>query len=53
MGDLSLVVGRGGYIYFASGYVLLECNLTGLVNCSEYQVHLSSYVLSGYVLWPE
>ena len=27
----SLVVGRGGYRYFLSGYVLLECNLTGLV----------------------
>ena len=28
----SLVVGRGGgYKYFLSGYVSLECNLTGLV----------------------
>ena len=30
--DGSLVVGRGGgYKYFLSGYVLLVCNLTGLV----------------------
>ena len=42
---------RGGYKYFPSGYVLLECNLTVLVSCSHiYQVHLSGYVLSGYVL---
>ena len=27
----SLVVGKVGYKYFLSGYVLLECNLTGLV----------------------
>ena len=52
-GDWSLVVGRGGgYEYFPSGYVLLDCNLTGLVSCSHiiYQVHLSGYILSGYVL---
>ena len=34
-GDWSLVVGRGGYKYFPSGYMLLECNLTGLVSCSH------------------
>ena len=27
--------GEGGYKYFPSGYVLLECNLTGLVSCSH------------------
>ena len=35
MGDWSLVVGRGGYEYFPSDYVLLDCNLTGLVSCSD------------------
>ena len=35
MADWSLVVGRGGYKYFPSGYVVLECNLTGLVSCSD------------------
>ena len=30
--------GGGGYKYFLSGYVLLKCNLTGLVSCS----HISS-----------
>ena len=35
MGDWSLVVGRGCYKYFPSGYVLLECNLMGMVSCSD------------------
>ena len=30
-----MVVGRRGYGYFPSGYVLLDCNLTGLVSCSD------------------
>ena len=34
-GDWSLVVGRGGYKYFLSGFMLLVCNLTGLVSCSD------------------
>ena len=45
--------GERGYKYFLSGYVLLECNLTGLVCCG----HISGgrgggykYFLSGYVL---
>ena len=51
-GDWSLVVGRGGYKYFPSCYVLLECNLTGLVRCSDVLSTLVrlGYVLSGYVL---
>ena len=28
-------MGSGGYTYFPSGYLLLECNLTGLVSCSH------------------
>ena len=36
MGDWSLVVAREGYMRFSpSGYVLLECNLIGLVSCSD------------------
>ena len=27
--------GGGGYEYFQSGYVLLDCGLTGLVSCSD------------------
>ena len=43
--------GAGGcYKYFPSGYVLLECDLMGLVVVVIYQAHLSCYVLSGYVL---
>ena len=31
-----VIVGRGGgYEYFPSGYVLLDCGLTGLVSCSD------------------
>ena len=32
-----VIVGRGGggYEYFPSGYVLLDCGLTGLVSCSH------------------
>ena len=45
MGDWSSVVGRGVYkmgkydvtchAFFPSGYMLLECNLTGFVSCSD------------------
>ena len=48
-----MVVGRGGYEYFPSCYVLLDCNLTGLVSCSDILGHLSGYILSAYVLPPE
>ena len=36
--DWGLVIGCGegeGYKYFPSGYVLLDCNLLGLVSCSD------------------
>ena len=31
-------MGRGGYSYFPSGYLLLECNLTALVSCSHRRI---------------
>ena len=40
MVDWLLVVRRGGYKYFPSGYVLLECNLMGLVSSSDISVRL-------------
>ena len=35
MTGLWLWGGGGGYEYFLSGYMLLDCNLTGLVGCSD------------------
>ena len=39
-GGLVIGCGEGGYKYFPSGYLLLECNLTGFVSCSDLLVTL-------------
>ena len=35
MGTGHWLWGGGGYKYFPSGKMLLECNMTGLVSCSH------------------
>ena len=52
-GGLVIGSGEGGYEYFPLGYVLLDCNLTGLVGCNDILGTLVRLLLSGYVLPPE